>query len=919
MNDKNQVETIFAAALKLSPAERSSFLEQECGNDNELRHQVESLLDANQAMGDFLAQTQSQVDGNDNAESSISHSSDSSIHGRFLPGSLVDNRYRIVSLAGRGGMGEVYRADDLKLGQTVALKFLPEGFANDRKRLDYFHQEVRLTRQISHPNVCRVYDIGEVDGQHFLSMEYIDGEDLRTLLRRIGRLPGDKGVEIAQQLCVGLVAAHEKGVLHRDLKPANIMIDGRGHVRITDFGLAKLLDDSEQKEIAGTPTYMAPEQLLKGETSQQSDIYSLGLILAEIFQGTPVYEKESVAELISHYQDRSSNSSVELPSSVDVDPLVERVILACLQRNPEDRPSSARQISQALPGGDPLEAAIAAGTTPSPVLIANAEDKNKLSFKAGFVFVCIIAISLGVSIVAGRKSKRMFETSPQLLSARCAEIIEELGYSDLPKNTRFGAAANEAMQKELTSRPIEQHDAWLEQHWKPIFQFWRRWTDGEFMVEEHHGAFAASSKGPIKENTNEVTVVIDPQGSLLQLKVFGLEPITDDREQPKLDWDDVLALADLQLADATEVDLVTDPPVFCTERMAWEFGTGENKRMIQAGALRGKCNYFETCGINEVKLNEQEVTWMSTIGMAIFSLAKLTFVFLALVNLRTSRADLGGALRASAFIFGLYFIQEVLSLRMKSPEFVRSIFIGLLEDRAFGHMIGHAFHICIIYLGIEPYVRKHWPRSLVGFTRLSGLRWTDPSVGQELLVGVSVGCLGLMAMDSIAMAIGVNTSEVATHVLRYCHPAVFVAALSNGIASAFLLAFVFASFCVIIRIFARRVKFEIAITLFFGFLGLLMFQQVTEEKAWFMLFLPFMLPLIFVVLFLRVGFLAAYIAMFTAGSIRNALPVNPESWYVSYAVIAYAIPTILALLGFVTSQGGVAKLLAQLEPSLEHR
>ena len=166
--------------------------------------------------------------------------SDYSVHGRFLPGTRISERYRIVSLAGRGGMGEVYRADDLKLGHPVALKFLPREVKEGSRSFQHFLSEVRLSRQIAHPNVCRVYDIAEVDGQHFLSMEYIDGEDLKGLLRRIGRLPKDKGIQIAQQLCAGLAAAHEKGVLHRDLKPANVMIDGRGHARITDFGLARL-------------------------------------------------------------------------------------------------------------------------------------------------------------------------------------------------------------------------------------------------------------------------------------------------------------------------------------------------------------------------------------------------------------------------------------------------------------------------------------------------------------------------------------------------------------------------------------------------------------------------------------------------------------------------------------------------------
>ena len=158
-------------------------------------------------------------------------SSASSPHGRFVPGTMLADRYRIVSMLGKGGMGEVYRADDLTLGQSVALKLLPDELAFDRKRLEYFYREVRLSRQISHPNVCRVYDIAEVDGRRFLSMEYVDGEDLKGLLRRVGRFPQDRGIEIARQLCAGLAAAHDRGVLHRDLKPANVMIDGRGHVR----------------------------------------------------------------------------------------------------------------------------------------------------------------------------------------------------------------------------------------------------------------------------------------------------------------------------------------------------------------------------------------------------------------------------------------------------------------------------------------------------------------------------------------------------------------------------------------------------------------------------------------------------------------------------------------------------------------
>jgi serine/threonine protein kinase len=248
-------------------------------------------------------------------------STSASAEGRFPIGGVLGERFRILGLLGAGGMGEVYRAHDLELEQQVALKFLPQSAANFAGLRERLRSEVRIARQISHRNVCRVYDLGEIDGSPYISMEYIDGEDLRSLLRRIGRLPGDKAIEFARRLCAGVAAAHERGVLHRDLKPANIMIDGRGQVFIMDFGLAAVADAIAGGDIrSGTPAYMAPEQREGREVTVRSDIYSLGMVLAEMFTGQP------------------PQGNGTLTVTKDLDPAVEKNYPA-LSR-PESRPPS---------------------------------------------------------------------------------------------------------------------------------------------------------------------------------------------------------------------------------------------------------------------------------------------------------------------------------------------------------------------------------------------------------------------------------------------------------------------------------------------------------------------------------------------------------------------------------------------------
>src|SRR5215212_542549 len=347
---------------------------------------------------------------------------------QFAPGTIIAGRYRISGILGAGGMGEVYRADDLKLGQAVALKFLPARLARDPLLLERLHDEVRLGRQIAHPNVCRIYDIIDWEDAHFVSMEYVDGEDLSRLLHRIGRLAHDKAVDIARGIAAGLHAAHGKGILHRDLKPANIMIDSHGDARIMDFGLALAdEDDSQDGVIAGTPAYMAPEQIAGQPATIQSDLYALGLVMYELFTGKRAHSGKTLRDRV-----RDQSSEITTPSNVirDIDPAVERIILRCLDSDPTRRPRSAREVIDSLPGGDPLAAAMAAGETPSPRIIAAAGTEGTLKPAVAIGLLAIIVALVAAMFALARRNSIQtihMDKPPEVQLERATTMLRQLG------------------------------------------------------------------------------------------------------------------------------------------------------------------------------------------------------------------------------------------------------------------------------------------------------------------------------------------------------------------------------------------------------------------------------------------------------------------------------------------------------------
>jgi serine/threonine protein kinase/tetratricopeptide (TPR) repeat protein len=264
-------------------------------------------------------------------------------------GTTFAGRYEIIEELGKGGMGRVYRVEDTKLKQEVALKLIKPEIAKDKKTIERFRNELKLARNIRHKNVCGMFDLGEERGAHFITMEYVRGEDLRSLIRRIGQLPIGKSISIAKQICEGLSEAHSLGVVHRDLKSNNIMIDKEGNVRIMDFGIARSL---EAKGITGagvmigTPEYMSPEQVEGKEVDQRSDIYSLGIILYEMVTGGVPFEGDTPFTVGVKHKSEIPRNPKEFNSQIPDD--LNHVILKCLEKNKEKRFQSAGDVRSEL-------------------------------------------------------------------------------------------------------------------------------------------------------------------------------------------------------------------------------------------------------------------------------------------------------------------------------------------------------------------------------------------------------------------------------------------------------------------------------------------------------------------------------------------------------------------------------------------
>jgi len=260
----------------------------------------------------------------------------------------LSQRYEILAEAGHGSMGNVYKARDRETGETVALKLLKPEIASDQAMMDRFKNELLFARKITHKNICRVHEFNRIGGVAYTSMEFVEGESLRSVLNRFGGLPARKAIDLAQQMCSGLKEAHAQGIVHRDLKPENVMIDDHGNVKIMDFGIARSMEVATRLtgSMVGTPAYMAPEQVTGKSVDYRTDVYSVGLILYEIFTGVPAFHADNTVAVAMKQMQEAPRPPHEIEPNIPA--AMERVILKCLEKEPTRRFQTIAELETAV-------------------------------------------------------------------------------------------------------------------------------------------------------------------------------------------------------------------------------------------------------------------------------------------------------------------------------------------------------------------------------------------------------------------------------------------------------------------------------------------------------------------------------------------------------------------------------------------
>lgn len=803
---------------------------------------------------------------------------------RFAPGHLFARRYRIVSLLGRGAMGEVYRADDLRLGQPIALKLLTLPLAREQ-HVQRLASEARLARDITHPNVCRVYDIGSADGWHYLSMEYVDGETLASLLRRIGRMPREKAMDIARQLCAGLTAAHDVGVLHRDIKPSNIMIDGRGRVRLMDFGLAVPTGGALTGDVVGTPAYMAPEQLAGDRATEQTDLYALGLVLHEVFTGRQIFPARSFDERIRFGYDTPLDTSPR-----ELDPDIGSIIRACLARDPAARPASARALTHALPGADALTAAIAEGRLLSPDMIAAAGERGEIPPVRAWALVAVIVA--GVLLVAARIGDPLqlrpstIPKPPDALVENAREVLTAAGHTSAARDSEHWFTA-EVETTESGPAP----NARLRR-----LRFTFRQSPSYLVPQNLFRVVTAED--PSATIPGMASVSLDADGRLLDLVIT---PAMDDRAVPPPNWDGLFAAAGLSPSAFRAVAPDMVPLVPHDQQLTWQGQSDSSaSTRINAATLRGRPVYFSVTapGISTSFRTQGPISAggpilvEATLWLAIV-IAFIASGLMARHNYRRGEGDRRGARRLSVFIV----VGGTMSAMLRGHHVPNGIDEASFLLVTTGWALAWGAFSWLIYMSIEPYARRLWPAILISWQRLLAGRLMDPMVARDVLLGMVVG-VGIVSIRSLISEAAQNDLLILQlEALRSTRA--FIAILLITILNAVQNSLAGLLFLLLVHTVVRRTWVAILImaVLFLPFIS-----GGTAFQSWTLAGYFLMAGFVHVMILMRVSFLASIISLHCQFMLLLApLTLDTRAWYFGYSIVALLVIGALTLYGALVS------------------
>jgi serine/threonine-protein kinase len=753
----------------------------------------------------------------------------------------------------------------------------------------------------------------------------VDGEDLDSLTTRIGRLPQQKALDVARQICIGLAAAHNAGVLHRDLKPANVMLDGRGRVRITDFGLAALPEQIKAGEIrAGTPAYMAPEQIAGREVTVQSDIYAAGLVLYEVFAGKPAFQANTIQEYRELHEKARPTPLSEVVD--DLPPDVDRIVARCLAKDPQDRPGSALEVAAALPGGNLLAAALAANLTPTPEMVAAARPKVSHAVTPGRLLVVGLALLAVLVVVRGISPASWVHVGskpPSVLAEQAKGLIEAVGHSATMADSAYGfCPVNEAallaqgysLPEKMARLAISPDDELV---------FWYRQSPGVFLPSQVEnvmlGAARVTTADPVPAKPGMASVVLDLSGRLLlfaatpEIAASPDEPIGSARAER---WDVLLKDAGIDPAQAVAVQPRARSLYRASQQWAWDtHHPADGQRSVQVEAMTscGRSIFFVVSQSGEGEASaghSQSPDVRDTIATGslriVFVLITIVAIPSAWLNYRAGRCDRTGAMRLAVLVLVIQFVAWLLHAK-HVPDFNAELLnICLAGLRA----VGIAALLGVFYLALEPVARRFWPDMLITWSRALSLHLRDPILGKHVALGVCVGCFwallaaserGLVSWLGWEVRPSLLTQPIAHNLLG---GRVALAGYLGALTYAMFRGLLFVLLLAGLRALVRRPLLAAVIA------GLIIAPMVLPRGAhvytsWLVSGIGGVAVGVWVMI--RYGLVTLTVALYVA-LVLNTAPItfHLQAWYADQSLYTLAIVAVLAAYAYVTARSTAA-------------